>query len=384
MPVDPKMKNPRARQGWIEYLTKRHGWGFPDALEVQGSVFLNIIPILVSITLWTTLVVVLYMVVGISSIAVSANLTASVSVVVALLLAFRTNNSYNQYNEGRRLFSQMCTIVRNCTRTLWISVKEDNYHDHREKEEYIRLLLGYVIAVKHHIRFEFGIHWPDLQDLLPEGFQKTYYDGSAVQDGAQDSENKSLLDALPIRTISSKIPPTVFKRHISHYSKEEKKKMYQVDELSEVDASMSLPLEIVFHLHLYFIQMSKEKKLDGPKFGLLSGNLDVLIDVLGNLERIGSTPLPTAYNVHLKQAVMLYMLALPFTIVSDLDWFTIPTMLLISFIFFGILAVGTEIENPFGYDENDLPLDEYCKDMEAEIKYLQRHLPSGLKSLKEK
>ncbi|CAG8734730.1 6404_t:CDS:2, partial [Dentiscutata heterogama] len=39
--------------------------------------------------------------------------------------------------------------------------------------------------------------------------------------------------------------------------------------------------------------------------------------------------------------------ALPFTIISELEWFTIPTIFLVAFILFGILAVGSEIENPF-------------------------------------
>ncbi|KAF0486338.1 UPF0187-domain-containing protein [Gigaspora margarita] len=380
MPVNPKSKRPH--RGWWSSLIERRGWGYPDALKIQGSVLVNVIPILAFITGWATLLTVLYMVVGITSLAVSANLTASVAVVVALLLAFRTNNSYNQYNEGRRLFTSMCTVVRNCTRILWIGGKENDESDRREKEDHIKLLLAYVIAVKHHIRYEFGIHWPDLEDLLPDGFQKTYYDGSAVQQ--ETSGDDSLLSQLPIRTISSKIPPTMYKAKVSKYSKEKKKKLYKVEELAEVDASMSLPLEIVFHLNLYFVQMRKEDKLQPAKFGSLASGLDVLIDILGSLERIGSTPLPVAYNVHLKQACVLYMIALPFTILADLDWFTIPTMALVSFIFFGILAVGSEIENPFGYDDNDLPLDEYCKDLEAEVKYLQRHLPSGLKSLKKK
>ncbi|RIB11026.1 Bestrophin, RFP-TM, chloride channel-domain-containing protein [Gigaspora rosea] len=377
MPVNPKRRH---HKSWWKTLVERRGWGYPDALKIQGSVFLNVIPVLAFITAWATLLTVLYMIVGITSLAVSSNLTASVAVVVALLLAFRTNNSYNQYNEGRRLFTSMCTIVRNCTRTLWIGGKEKNSSDRLEKEDNIKLLLAYVIAVKHHIRYEFGIHWPDLKDLLPDGFQKTYYEGSAVQQDTGD--DTSLLSQLPIRTISSKIPPTMYKSKVSKYSKEKKRKLYNVEELSEVDASMSLPLEIVFHLNLYFVQLHKEQKLEPAKFGSLANGLDALIEILGSLERIGSTPLPTAYNVHLKQACVLYMLALPFTILADLDWFTIPTMALVAFIFFGILAVGSEIENPFGYDDNDLPLDEYCKDLEAEVKYLQRHLPSGLASSK--
>jgi len=77
----------------------------------------------------------------------------------------------------------------------------------------------------------------------------------------------------------------------------------------------------------------------------------------------------------LKQAVIIYVWVLPFTLVAQLGWFVIPTVALVGFILFGVEAIGAEIENPFGYDANDLPLDGYCQDLEAEIKYLQRHIP---------
>ncbi|CAG8505123.1 8828_t:CDS:2 [Racocetra persica] len=314
MPVNPEMKNPREYRDLWKHITHRRGWGYPDVLDVQGSVFWNIVPLLFFTGLWTVLIVFLYMTLHIKAVAVSSNLTASVSVVVALLLAFRTNNSYTQYNEGRHLFTNMCTVVRNCTRSIWIGVRERNEQDHLEKDACIKLLLAYVVAVKHHIRFEFGIHWNDLDDLLPEGFQKTYYEGSAAQ-VEETVGDRSLLAVLPtsIRTISNKIPPTVF-RSILKFSKEERKELLREHEK----------------------ELTSEVEADA-------------------------------------------MIALPFTIVADLDWFTIPTMILVAFIFYGILAVGSEIENPFGYDENDLPLDEYCKDLEAEVKYLQLHLPSDLK-----
>ncbi|CAG8591331.1 23751_t:CDS:10 [Dentiscutata erythropus] len=391
MPIISNPKNPRAPTGFWEYLTRRRGWGYPDVIDISGSVFLNLVPILVSTTLWTTTLCLIYLVFGIN-IAFSANLTGSIAVVVGLLLAFRTNNAYDRYNEGRKIFSCMCTHIRNSTRTLWIGIEERDPVDHRNKEIHIRLLLAYVVAVKHHVRLEFGTHWPDLEDLLPEGFQLTYYEGSAaLADPTLGSDGKSQSIAIEIphvevtlRTLASRVPPTTFfnlRPSLRGMSKEEQKMLYGdsvdlTDDLSEVDASMSLPLEIIFHLNVYVEKQITEGKLDMGKYGSVVGNFNTLIDSLGNLERIGNTPIPTAYNVHLKQAVILYVFALPFTIISELEWFTIPTIFLVAFILFGILAVGSEIENPFGYDENDLPLDDYCKDLEAEVRYLQRHLPT--------
>jgi hypothetical protein len=59
----------------------------------------------------------------------------------------------------------------------------------------------------------------------------------------------------------------------------------------------------------------------------------------------------------------LYVIALPFQIVTALRWITIPATVLASFIFFGFLVAGEEIENPFQYDMNDLDLDHFCQNI---------------------
>lgn len=38
-----------------------------------------------------------------------------------------------------------------------------------------------------------------------------------------------------------------------------------------------------------------------------------------------------------------------------------PAQALASFALLGILGIGWEIENPFGFDDNDLPLDDFCQ-----------------------
>ncbi|CAG8829999.1 29080_t:CDS:2, partial [Racocetra persica] len=192
-------------------------------------------------------------------------------------------------------------------------------HDKRDrirKEIYVKLLLAYVVAVKHHVRLEFGTQWDDLDDLLPEGFQKTYYEGSAalteptIEEADQDQEEKSHAINIPqvtstSRPFCSRVPPTTYfrlRQSLKNLSEEDKKRLYgegNYTDYDDVDASMSLPLEIIFHLNMYLEKQSRDGKLDAGKFGSVVSNLNSLIDNLGNLERIRNTPIPTAYNVHL-------------------------------------------------------------------------------------
>lgn len=50
-----------------------------------------------------------------------------------------------------------------------------------------------------------------------------------------------------------------------------------------------------------------------------------------------------------------------------MGWATIAVMFISSFTLLGILAIAGEIENPFGYDNNDLELDSYCNQLKIEL-----------------
>lgn len=57
--------------------------------------------------------------------------------------------------------------------TIWAHVDDFGISDDKqEKAENMKLLLAFAIAIKHHLRSEPGTHWPDLEDLIPEKFQK--------------------------------------------------------------------------------------------------------------------------------------------------------------------------------------------------------------------
>ena len=53
-------------------------------------------------------------------------------------------------------------------------------------------------------------------------------------------------------------------------------------------------------------------------------------------------------GIHLKQCVTLYLFSLPFTMVKDLGWATVPIVTLVAFTFMGIEGIAEQIEMPFG------------------------------------
>lgn len=67
-----------------------------------------------------------------------------------------------------------------------------------------------------------------------------------------------------------------------------------------------------------------------------------------------------AYVVHLRTFMTLWLGALPFALLGSCGWLTIPTVGVVAYALLGIESIGVEIENPFGHDFNDLPLDTIC------------------------
>ena len=89
--------------------------------------------------------------------------------------------------------------------------------------------------------------------------------------------------------------------------------------------------------------------------------LTSLMDVCGICERIKSTPIPFSYNLFIKLFILLYVGILPFTVIEVYGYLTIPAVMLTSYILVGLESIGEEIEEPFGLDRSDLPLNQLAQ-----------------------
>ncbi|KAK5821610.1 Bestrophin/UPF0187 [Linnemannia elongata] len=277
----------------------------------------------------------------------SPTIVPALSVVVGLILAFRTNTAYDRFWEGRKLWSSLDVQMRNFSRMIWVGMKETNHQVHAagsNKVLVIKLLLAYAVSVKHHLRQEFGVRYFDLEYLLPEGFAPC-----------------ASTDHVEIKIVHDK----ALGDRQRHYNEDPWTIRSGNDE-----GQMSLPLEIAYALSLWVLGEARGGRIESSLIGNLLGSINTMVDIFTNMERIVFTPIPLAYSIHLRQVVYLYTLALPFTFIKDLGWSTVPLMALVSFTLFGMEGIGREIENPFGKDANDLHMDDFCRDLKRELQYL--------------
>ncbi len=242
--------------------------------------------------------------------AVSWPVLASIvpNVVLGLLLVFRTNTAYERFWEGRKHWGTLVVSVRNLSRQIWVAVKERDINDKAAKVRALKLLVAFTVATKLHLRSQ-----------------------------RPNDELRSLLSEC---------------------------------EFSELEAVHMPPIEIALWLGAFLQDQYDDGRLNPYQLSAMHRHLDSLTEALGASERILRTPIPMAYAIHLKQLLFIYCLVLPFQFVGSLYWWTGPTTALVSFTLLGIEAIGIEIENPFGTDPNDLPLDEICDTMRRNIKDL--------------
>lgn len=296
--------------------TSNLGW-FRLTLKIKGSV----IPAVLPKALWCggfgLLVSFLYGQGWIQAWPILGNVVPSI--VLGLLLVFRTNTAYDRFWEGRKAWGVLVNTVRNLTRRIWIFVEENELGDRTHKKEVLHLILAFAIATKQHLR--------------------------------QEPLNAEVLDLLGD---------------------------HQVAALQEAP---NAPLKIAFWVEDYLQQQYQFKRVDLYQITTLNELLDKLVDSLGVCERILKTPMPLAYAIHLKQLLLIYCLLLPLQLVGEVGYWTAPIVALIAFTLFGIEEIGVEIENPFGRDHNDLPLDAICATMRQNLEHLMTLVPSAYRDL---
>lgn len=104
-------------------------------------------------------------------------------------------------------------------------------------------------------------------------------------------------------------------------------------------------------------ELYRQEKFTGDHLINLDKELKDFNDILGACERIKYTPIPYSYMMYVKKFIFIYIVTLPFGFVSSSGYMTIPIVVLVSFVLLSVELIAEEIEDPFGRDINDLPLD---------------------------
>ncbi|KAF2644525.1 UPF0187-domain-containing protein [Massarina eburnea CBS 473.64] len=278
--------------------------------------------------------------------------------VVGLALSFRSSTAYERYNEGRKYWSQLSLASHNLARLIWIHAEER--HDNTDdtllgkkdllaKVSCLNLIVAFSMALKHRLRFEPYAYYEDLRHMVG------HLDTCAKDAGVPDSSRKQN----PLKTAGQFLGIPMAE---SNPRKELKKAKAPLG---------NLPLEILSHLSAYMKTIYDNETLKVSIYQTQSMNaLTTMNDVLTGTDRILSTPLPIAYSIAIGQITWVYILLLPFQLYNSLGFVTIPASIFSAYIILGIALIGREIENPFGDDVNDLPLDAFCVQIRSDVELI--------------
>lgn len=219
-----------------------------------------------------------------------------VAVALGIFLGFRNNTSYDRFWEGRKLWGKLVNTTRSFARQVQIMVVDPPGEGppHELHRELVYRVIAYVHAFRMHLRDETDLE--SLTGLIPDADR----------------------DALPTQ--------------------------------------LNRPLAILRELGWRLRTEWRGGRIDPIHLMHLEQTLTTLTDIQGACERIKSTPIPSSYTVLIHRIVAVYTFALPFGIVEAVGVATPAVVAIISYAFFGLDAVGEEIEDPFGLDINDLPL----------------------------
>jgi len=225
-----------------------------------------------------------------------------IGAALGLLLVFRTNASYGRYVEARELLGRIVNSTRDLARQVITYVGE---HPERAalQADVLRWIAAFYRLLVQNVR--------DERDLSALGERL-------------DADERAKLE--PLRHRPSVVVAWIGARlHAAHRAG-----ALEIEPLRAMDA-----------------------------------NLTALIAALGGCERIRRTPVPFAYAQHIKLFVVLFCYTVPFAIVDALGAYTPVAAGALAFALFGIDEIGVEIEDPFGTDDNDLPMERIGDTIEA-------------------
>jgi len=280
----------------------------PTALQLffifRGSILARIYPQLLATVLLATLVTVSRGRIGSLKVTLTPVPFSLIGLALAIFLGFRNSASYDRYWEGRKLWGELVIVSRNLTRQLLTLVSWEGREDQQRGMVY--RTIAFVHTLRHNLRGSNPL--PELAPLLDP----------AECAALQGAVNR---------------PDWLLRKQ---------------------GAELRLCLD--------------ERRVDPLFVVSIDHSLNQLATVLAACERIKSTPLPFSYTLLLHRTAYLYCFLLPFGLVDSIGYLTPLVVGIIAYTFFGLDALGDELEEPFGIAPNDLPLTAISRTIEINLR----------------
>jgi putative membrane protein len=231
---------------------------------------------------------------------------ALLGIALSIFLGFRNNACYDRWWEARRQWGTIVFSARHFARQTLILEATSGEAGIAARKRLLTLVIAFVQSLVPHLRT--GISRDKVERLLSPDMQQRY--------GA------------------SRNPPE------------------------------ALSLEIARELAV----LRATGMLTDINYQMLDRTLVDLTLAQASCERIRWTPVPFGYTLLLHRTAHLFCLMLPFGFDDVLGWFMPFGTALVAYTFFGLDALGDELEEPFGNLPNALPIEALADTIEINVR----------------
>lgn len=230
---------------------------------------------------------------------------------IAIFLGFRNNSAYDRYWEGRKQWGEVVIHSRNFSRQcLSLIYFNEPLQAHTGLDDVRRRMIYRTMAFAHALRH-------------------------------------LLRDTKPTNDLKPLLTP---------------------EELEQSEKFADPPNYIILQQGQDMRLCMNEQRLEPCLAVALESSLSSLTSAAAACERIKSTPIPFSYTLMLHRTAYLYCFLLPFGLVDTLGFMTPVVVGIVAYTFFGLDALGDEIEEPFGTTSNDLALEAICRSIEIDLR----------------
>lgn len=134
-------------------------------------------------------------------------------------------------------------------------------------------------------------------------------------------------------------------------------------ELDDLDDKKHGPNQVAALIYKKTNILYAEGKITGDQFIILNKELTSLTEITGACERIKNTPIPLGYSSFIKTFIVLYTATLPIGLVFSMGYFVVAAVPFIFYVLATLEMIGESIEDPFGVDSDDLPIDKIASNI---------------------
>ncbi len=166
--------------------------------------------------------------------------------------------------------------------------------------------------------------------------------------------------------------PFALKNHLRNVSSMNEGELMETFHILELKDVKHVPLKLTSSLYEKILAHNKEGKINSEQLLILNQEVQQWMEICGACERIRNTPIPFSYSVFLKKFIFIFVTTLPIAYVPQLGYYAIPIVVFVFYVLASLELIAEEIEDPFGNDPNDLPLDEISRNIKKSVELVFR------------